>query len=67
MYTPTENTRLSSVCGLITENSDVNIFVYFLRVEGRTKMCSSSEGTERLEDRVLGKLKNGDLCMCVEK
>jgi len=29
-------------------------------------MCSSSEGTEKLEDRVLGRLENGDLSVCVE-
>lgn len=30
-------------------------------------MYSSSEGIEQFEDRVLGSLENGDLCMCVKK
>lgn len=30
-------------------------------------MCSSSEGTERLEERALERIENGDLFMCGEK
>lgn len=32
IYTPTENIR-TSVCDLISENSGLNIVIYFLRVE----------------------------------
>lgn len=29
-------------------------------------MCSSSEGMEGLEDRILGRIENGDFFVCVK-